>query len=116
MGLGVKFQCSSAIFVECDISKNGRWGARSSEMGFLDCEICAALWAEACSAIRAQLEAISAVEDAVAQKQAQSIADLEDSLAAARDNSARAMHEYRGHRAQAHRRKSDHDGGGGVVR
>jgi hypothetical protein len=71
-------------------------------MGFLDCEICAALWAEACDAIRTQLEAISAVEDAVARKQAESIPALEGALAVAREKGARAMRDYRDHRAEAH--------------
>ena len=71
-------------------------------MGFLDCEICAALWAESSCSIRAQLEAISAVEEAVARKQAQSVAALEDALAAAREQSGRAMSEYRDHRTAAH--------------
>ena len=71
-------------------------------MGFLDCEICAALWAAASRAIRVQLEAISAVEDAVARKRVESIAALEDALTAAREHSVRAMRDYRDHRAEAH--------------
>ena len=49
-----------------------------------------------------QLKAISAVEAAVAQKQTDRIAVLEDALAAAREQSARAMHDYRDHRAATH--------------
>ena len=71
-------------------------------MGFLDCERCAALWAEASRAIRAQLAAISAVEDAVARKRVESIAALEDALAVTREHSGLAMREYRDHRAEAH--------------
>jgi hypothetical protein len=71
-------------------------------MGLMDCEICMVLWTEAFRAIRSHLEAISAVEDAVAQKQVESVSALERTLFETREHSARAMREYREHRFQSH--------------